>query len=73
MPHPATATPRPSPIIWRAGADEIAHAHRRGDLRTGCGERIVDERYARTSHGRCPRCLDAFGVTVPAPSLGLRP
>lgn len=64
----ATATLRPgrSTPIWRAGRDTVAHAHQRGDLRTACGQRIVDERLAWPAGSKCPDCLAAVGLSFEA-------
>lgn len=55
-----SATLRPAAIIWRAARDGVAHGHRRGDTRTGCGARILDERLAWPRTSWCAPCVGAF-------------
>lgn len=62
-----TLRPGRSAPLWRAAADRVAHAHRRGELRTACGERIVEERFAWPAGSKCPDCLSVVGL-----SFGLR-
>lgn len=43
-------------LIRRAGPDQIGHLHRKGDLRTLCGLRIVNERQAWPWTIHCHEC-----------------
>jgi hypothetical protein len=66
-PHPKPA--RPTTYVWRASADQIAHAHeyqRHGSLsprgrRTLCGLAITDIRLAWPAVAKCPECRAATG------------
>lgn len=51
-------------LVWRAGADQIAHAHvlRKDSRRTLCGIQIVQHRLAWPPVARCPDCLVVSGV-----------
>lgn len=51
------------PIRWRAAADLVAHAFRRGDLRTLCDRPITAERFAWPSDTRCEGCQQAVRET----------
>jgi len=44
-------------FAWLAGRDRVAHASLRGQIRTFCGERVVDERFAWPEQRRCRGCL----------------
>ena len=52
----ATATTKPRRLTWRAGDDRIAHAIAPNALRTLCGERPVEERFAWPELRRCIGC-----------------
>jgi hypothetical protein len=60
---------RPTTYVWRAGPDQIGHAHeyqRHGSLsprgrRTLCGLPITDIRLAWPAVIRCPDCRSAAG------------
>lgn len=57
---PASLTPpAPVKIVWRAGNDRLAHAHRQGALRTACSIEIVQERLAWPAFRRCLICRAA--------------
>lgn len=58
---PAAVTPpAPARIVWRAGADRVAHAHRPGALRTVCSTEIVLERLAWPAFRHCMVCTAAL-------------
>ena len=46
------------PLLWRAGADQIAHAHRHKLPRTLCGRLALDERHAWPTANVCPTCRE---------------
>jgi hypothetical protein len=43
-------------FTWLAGRDRVAHASVRGQIRTLCGERVVDERFAWPKIRNCMGC-----------------
>jgi hypothetical protein len=51
-------------IRWRAGTDQIDHAYRKGELRTLCGLRIIEERKAWPPTIKCHECIAAAGRYV---------
>jgi len=51
------------PPRWVAPAlDGVAHAQRPGAIRTACGLRVVEERFAYPPKRRCPECVVALGL-----------
>jgi len=51
------------PPRWVAPAlDGVAHAQRPGAIRTACGLRVVEERFAYPLRTRCAACVEALGL-----------
>jgi hypothetical protein len=44
-------------LHWRAGTDQIDHAYRKGELRTLCGLRIIEERRSWPPTIKCHECI----------------
>lgn len=53
----AQAATTPPTVTWRAGNDQVAHAHLPRALRTLCGLEIIGERFAWPAFRKCMGCV----------------